>query len=99
MPFRFDIEPLGGDLILCVSGRLCQETFDEFRSALSRAQARGIRLIVDVEDVSTVDSCGLGMLLIAKEETHADAVSIRGASPELRRILATVNFGQLFEIE
>ena len=99
MPFHFDIEPVGGDLLLRVSGKLCKETFEDFRSALCRAQAQGTRLIVDVDGVTTVDSCGLGMLLIAKEETHAEAISIRGASPELKRLLEIVNFGQLFEIE
>lgn len=99
MSFRIEWSTEGDQLTLRISGRFDSAAYNEFVKATSACNRVIKRMIIDLTELESIDSSGLGMLLIAREAAGASQVSISGCSSELRRILDIVNFGQLFEIE
>ena len=99
MPLRFEIEETGEEVTLYLAGKLSREVFDDFLDVLVSVKCQDRHLVLDVGWVTSVDNCGLGVLLSARDTTGATGVLIRGASDELRQILGLVNLGQPFEIE
>jgi len=82
-----------------VGGRLDRQALELFQESMGELDLAGRRLVLDITKMAELDSCGLGMLLLAREMAQASAVLIRGAPPEIRHKLEIVNFGSLFEIE
>lgn len=72
----------------------------EFRD-LYQSLPPGRPVTVDLSAASYIDSAGLGMLVRLREHLGGDnrSVTLRGANPTIRNILAVANFGQLFIIE
>jgi len=93
------MEETDKEVHLRITGRFDRELFRDFQDRLAQLDLRDRKLILDLSELSVIDSCGLGMLLVAREVAEAHAVTIRGAAPDLRRVLEMVNFGTLFEIE
>lgn len=80
-------------------------TFDHrnlFKSAaLPLLEAPGVREVqVDLARLTFMDASCLGMLLLLREKADARglAVSLRGASPDVRAVLKTVQFDRLFDL-
>ncbi len=99
MPARIESVLQGDELNISVKGRFDGTSYAEFIEAAHMGAGSVRHVVIDVSGLDTIDSSGLGMLLIAREASGARRASIRGCSPELRRILEVVNFGQLFELE
>ena len=66
--------------------------------ALSGGPARDV--VLDVAGVSFIDSSGLRSLIAAREDLVADGrtLRLRGASPEVRRLLELVGLMELFDV-
>lgn len=56
--------------------------------------------VVDLGEVTRMDSSALGMLLVLRERAGGDRAQVRivNCKPEIRRILDIARFGQLFQI-
>jgi len=98
MPARIENSVQGDELHISLKGRFDGNSYAEFIEAAHSAGGQVSQVVIDVSGLDTIDSSGLGMLLIAREAAGARRASIRGCSAELRRILEVVNFGQLFEL-
>jgi anti-anti-sigma factor len=73
------------DETLVATGDLDANSVSEFDAAVGRVASHGVReLIVDITDVTFVDSAGLAALVRA---THHAPVTLRSPCPPVRRTL------------
>jgi len=70
----------------------------DFHDACLGAEARARSYIVDLSDVTSMDSSALGMLLLLREHAGAERAEIRivNAGTELRRTFKVAGFDKLF---
>jgi anti-sigma B factor antagonist len=82
--FHLSVEPLTDDAsLVAVGGELDLSTVPALRGALSGALDRGItRLVVDLTDVTFVDSVGVGAILHSKRRLGADGLLAVVLAPE-----------------
>ncbi len=91
--------------ILVAPEELGLDSRAEFRrEALARLESlpKGAgRLVIDVSSTESVDSTGLGALIMIQRRAaqRRIAVSLRGARPELRFLLDLTKLDDLFELE
>ena len=72
-PFGLTEEPLPGGLMLAVSGELDLATAPALRERLSAAVDSGMtRVVVDLRDVTFMDSIGLAAVVHARSRLRAD---------------------------
>lgn len=89
-----------GVLYIRIRGRFDFSAHKEFREATNRI-AEGIKKIeVDLSATDYLDSSALGMLLLLRDKMSGDknAVTIKGAQAEVKKILEIANFGKLFTL-
>ncbi|MGQ9366753.1 STAS domain-containing protein [Azospirillum sp. ST 5-10] len=100
MDYAMDIQ--GKDAVVRLRGRL---TFNDH--ACLRALIREMlgnaatRQVFDLEGLEFVDSAGIGMLLIAREEMAGvdKELVLRGAAGQVRRVLAVAQLDKIVAIE
>lgn len=94
-----EVEESGQEVRLRIRGACDSDAVESFIATCQSLQLADRQLVLDVSEVSSMDSSGLGMLLVARDVSRASrVVRIQGANQAVRRILDSVNFGQLFEI-
>ena len=84
-----------------LKGRFVFQMHREFSAALGDAlRPDGAELVIDLADVSYIDSAALGMLLIARTRAleSGKRVAIEGATGDVLQVLHIANFEKLFEI-
>lgn len=96
---RIELQESPHEVRVHIEGTLGTASYEAFDRALRAIEPSGRSLVLDLSQALSIDSCGVGMLLLAREIAHAGRVRIAGASEGIRAVLATVNFTQLFEIE
>lgn len=96
-PFRATRrEDEGGiDLVIC-SGELDLVSAERLHTALGRT--RGSRVVIDLTDVSFIDSTGLSILITAYRDHPDGALRICGPSREVRRVLEVTGFADILPI-
>ncbi|WP_375481653.1 STAS domain-containing protein [uncultured Jatrophihabitans sp.] len=81
----------GAHALLTASGELDVETaYDVYLTALSQAQAGFSAVVLDLSEVTFIDSVGLGMLVRARDDLARDRTSqlrLRNPSDRVRRML------------
>ena len=57
--------------------------------------------VLDLSDIEFIDSAGLGMLLLARDEGEKSqrTVVLRGAKGQVKRMLEVARFDTLFQLE
>ena len=89
-----------GLLRIEVHGRLGLNMHGEFRRAY-QPFLRGVdRCEVDMSACTGIDSSGMALLLILRDQTHLDAeqLLIKSCNPDVARVLGYANFDKLFTI-
>ncbi len=97
MDFSTSIAPEG--VRVALSGKLTFEDNARFRQILALLQQAKPRAIeMDFADLAFVDSAGLGMLLLLRQECQNDniALTLRAARGQVERIFSISKFDQLF---
>lgn len=91
--------PDGGEVTIRITGRFSFDASRRFRDAY-RGYRPDARYIVDLSAVESMDSAALGMLLLLREHAGGDGsrIELRGANPEIGRVLKTVGMNDLFTI-
>jgi anti-anti-sigma factor len=87
--FTIDETPRDGGVGLALAGDLDMSATFALEPVLDRVLAGNPReLVLDLEDVSFVDSSGLGLLIATHERaSRADVdMAITGAGPEIQRV-------------
>ena len=89
MTFRVDEDVEEGVALVAVSGELDLASVDELRTALRTAATRSPSVVVDVSDVSFIDSSALAALLRSNDELSSNGVQMVMACPPgpVRRLL------------
>ena len=92
-------------IIVAVSGRVDESSWEAFGSALSEAidqarQAKLDRVIIDLAELDYMSSRGLRALTVAKREGEEHGIMISLAAPNevMREILAISRYDKLFTI-
>jgi len=89
-----------GVLHIKINGRFDFGVHNEFREATKLAE-KGIKLIeVDLANTDYLDSSALGMLLVLRDKLAGDknAVQIKNARNDVKKILEIANFDKLFAL-
>ncbi len=88
-------------LSLFISGRFDFGIHQDFRKATEQVTNEVSRIIVDMTRVDYLDSSALGMLLVLRDKVgdSKGAVRIKGAKPDVLKILEIANFDKLFTLE
>lgn len=83
-----------------ITGRFDFSVHQDFRKATQQASNGVNGIVVDMSDTDYVDSSALGMLLVLRDKVgeNKEAISIKNAKPEVRKILDIANFGKLFTL-
>ena len=100
MDYRIEQDDIEARIYL--SGRL---TFNDHGKVCTMiqemVQSRANRQILVINGLEFVDSSGLGMILVAREEvTQLDKkLSLRGAQGQVKRVLTVAQLGKVINIE
>jgi anti-sigma B factor antagonist len=90
----------GGDLVLSLAGELDLADAPALREALRRAVERSPkRLVVDLAEVTFVDSTILGALVEARSALGGDSFALAAPGLEVRRALEVSGLDRHFTIE
>ena len=99
---KFQIQDNASDRVVVMTG-----SFDFSDSAAVKdvvdqmSDLNGKDCVLDLEKLETIDSAGLGMIILMNDAAvDNDAVlRVRGAVGQVRRMLDVSNFGEIVEIE
>lgn len=89
------------ELIVKITGRFDFGIYQDFRQVLDWPKETVKTIIIDLRQTEYMDSSALGMLLTLRENLNKDknAIILRHARPEIKKILEIANFDKLFNIE
>jgi anti-anti-sigma factor len=97
---RFEFK--GSDATVAFSGDLTFADHMAFREVADRLAATTDKtIVVELSNLDFIDSAGLGMLLIAREEASKKnrTLVLRGAKGQVSRMFDLTKFGTLFTVE
>ncbi|MBF0573977.1 MAG: STAS domain-containing protein [Desulfamplus sp.] len=91
----------GKTLTIKVIGKLDITLYKKFSDSYKDKIDSVSKVLIDFSDVEYIDSSGLGMLLVLRERAGGEdgVVDILNPNPNVKRILETTNFQQLFDIK
>lgn len=91
----------GSVLRISVRGKFDFKLLDEFRQAYSSDDFGGCEVVVDMGDVTSVDSSALGMLLLMQSQLNKRDGDVRiiNSNSAVSKILRIVRFDKKFCIE
>jgi anti-anti-sigma factor len=99
-PFTYRVDPHGAERTLKLSGELDLSVGSEFQKALDAIAAdRPTRVVVDLREVTFIDSSGLRMLLQANSRAHNEGWEISFLPKErsqVRRALEVTGLHRVF---
>ena len=100
MDYRIEHDDIEARVYL--SGRLTFNDHGKVRTMIQEmVQSRAKRQILMINGLEFVDSSGLGMILVAREEvTQLDKkLVLRGAKDQVKRVLTVAQLGKVIDIE
>jgi anti-sigma B factor antagonist len=95
---RIDIRARDEGSAVVVTGEVDLACAAELRAAIDEvSQAQPRLLVVDLTDVSFVDSSGLGAIAggLRTQRRHGGELRVAGAAPHVRRVFEIAGLGQL----
>jgi len=99
---NYKAEFANGTTTVELNGRFTFGDHSSFRKLIEeiRAHKSGTH-VLDISGVEFIDSAGLGMLLLARDEGEKSkaTVIIRGAQGQVKRMLEVARFDTLFTLE
>lgn len=86
--------------VIKVVGDFRFDVHEDFREAYA-SNRPGDEVIIDMAETVSLDSSGLGMLLMLRDHLGGDTAQIKvvNPGPEIERVLAIANFDKLFTIQ
>ena len=102
MLLRIDSSTHDDTSVLAVSGEIDIDTVDLLRSAVTDALQAGVRdLIIDLNQVTYLDSAGLGMLVGTYKRLTAEegSLTVRCCVPRILRLFTITRLTDLLRID
>jgi anti-anti-sigma factor len=89
-----------GVLFIKINGRFDFSVHHDFREAIKLAETDIKQVEVDLANTDYLDSSALGMLLVLRERmaSRKEAVLIRNAKNDVKKIIEIANFDKLFTL-
>src|SRR3954466_7576049 len=100
MDYRIELDDVEARIHL--SGRLTFNDHGKVRTMIQEImQSRAVRVILAIGGLEFVDSSGLGMILVAREEAvqGKKKLILRGAQGQVKRVLTVAQLGKVIDIE
>lgn len=98
-PFSYEVLVDGDATTIKCHGRIVSETADELKQLVKPMIPKVRRIILDLSDVSFIDSSGLGTLVGLKVSAASAAytsLELVNLSPLIKELLHTTKLSQLF---
>jgi HptB-dependent secretion and biofilm anti anti-sigma factor len=98
MQFRLD----SNSSVVNMSGEFTFTDHAQFKSLVTRLfEANGSAVVIDLSKLEFIDSAGLGMLLLARDEAKKAnrALVLRGPSGQVKRMFGVTKFDALFDVQ
>jgi anti-sigma B factor antagonist len=90
----------GRHVLVCLHGEVDLLAAPDAWAAMEPVLVPGDTVVVDMTDVSFIDSSGLNLLLQAHQAVAPDgAVTIRSASDQTRQVFAVTGLDRVFTLE
>jgi anti-sigma B factor antagonist len=102
MLLHIDSSPSQTGCLVTVTGEIDLDTADLMRDAVTEAlESHSGDLVVDLEEVSYIDSAGLGVLVGTYNRLTAEqrSLTVRCSKPHVLRLFAITGLSDLFHIE
>jgi anti-sigma B factor antagonist len=98
--FSATVEETGQWVVVSVAGEVDLSTSPSLRRALEKAARKGPDVVVDLSDVTFLDSTGLGDLVRAREMvvTAGGQFSLVVNQPRIQRVLDITGLNEVFYI-
>ncbi|NIZ03057.1 STAS domain-containing protein [Thalassospira lucentensis] len=99
---NYSTEQTDKTTIVTLSGRFTFGDHSSFRKLIEEIRAHESETqVLDISGVEFIDSAGLGMLLLARDEGEKARASVvlRGAQGQVKRMLEVARFDTLFILE
>ena len=97
----FDLKTDQQEQQLSIRGRFTFADYQKFRELIEKLlDAESKRYTIDLRELEFIDSAGLGMLLLARDEAQRKqrGIALRRPSGQVRRVIDVARFDTLFEI-
>jgi anti-sigma B factor antagonist len=93
-------EKIGAILKISIKGRLVVSTTEEFKNALAEAIASELWIVLDLSEMSYIDSSGLGAMVFAQQKLSEKGGELRLAAlqPKPRIVFDITKVYRIFEI-
>ena len=98
---NYDIGQFGEEMVVWLREDLQFEDHGDFKNVLDRmSEERPKRCTFDLSELTSTDSAGLGMLMIAHNTSKAEnwRMTIRNPIGQVRRLLEMANIGESIAI-
>jgi anti-sigma B factor antagonist len=95
------IEEDDGVVVVALGGEIDVVAVDELRQAVRKAASRSRRLVIDMTEMTFIDSSGLGVIARAHREFGQlrEAIVLRSPNAAARRVLAISGIDRLVTID
>lgn len=87
--------------VVRLTGRFVFASHREFNDAVDRAlKTEELVVVIDLSEVTYIDSAALGMLLLARHraDTAGKTIELQGAAGSVLQVLQIANFAKMFVI-
>ncbi len=98
---KVEIRVEGKYLVVSLRGELDVESSQEMKNEVRKQiSSEAPNVVIDLTNVSYVDSSGLGTLIALQKDArfNGGSLSIVGASQQIRRVMKMTNLDKLFEL-
>ncbi|KZB55607.1 anti-anti-sigma factor [Thalassospira lucentensis] len=99
---NYTTEKSGNTIKVELNGRFTFGDHSSFRKLIEEIRSQEAEIqILDLSGVEFIDSAGLGMLLLARDEGEKSraTVILKGAQGQVKRMLEVARFDTLFKLE
>ena len=97
---RYQVEQMGDSAVVHVGGELDARTVHGFDEAVTEAASLASHVVIDLAQVTFVDSSGLGALIVARKAARerGGSISLVSPPPVVRRLLGSTQLHDVFAI-
>jgi anti-sigma B factor antagonist len=97
---RYRMDQMDGCAVVHVRGEIDAHTVHAFHETVAEAGSLASHVIIDLADVTFVDSSGLGGLIVARKSAQrgGGSLSLVSPPPMVRRLLGSTQLHDIFAI-
>ena len=96
----YQVDQIDGCAVVHVGGEIDASTVHALDGAITEAAGLASHVVIDLAQVTFVDSSGLGALIVARQNQreHDGLISLVSPPPAVRRLLGSTHLNDVFAI-